>query len=58
MLTGSSSYHLLLWNPESVALRRDPAFQDFLRRTHIIDYWRSNGWPAQCHAEGERAICE
>jgi hypothetical protein len=41
-----------------VALRRDPAFQDFLRRTHIIDYWRSNGWPAQCHAEGERAICE
>jgi hypothetical protein len=39
-------------------LRRDPAFQDFLQRTHIIDYWRSNGWPAQCHAEGERAICD
>jgi TolB-like protein/DNA-binding winged helix-turn-helix (wHTH) protein len=58
MQTGSSSYNLLLWNPESAALRRDPAFQDFLRRTHIIDYWRSNGWPAQCHAEGERAICE
>jgi len=58
MQTGSSSYNLLLWTPESVALRRDPAFQDFLRRSHIIDYWRSNGWPAQCHAEGERAICE
>jgi TolB-like protein/DNA-binding winged helix-turn-helix (wHTH) protein/Flp pilus assembly protein TadD len=58
MLTGSSSYNLLLWNPESTALRRDPSFQDFLRRTHMIDYWRSNGWPAQCHAEGERAICE
>jgi len=55
--TGSSSYNLLLWNPESAALRRDPAFQDFLRRTHIIDYWRSKGWPAQCHAEGERAVC-
>jgi tetratricopeptide (TPR) repeat protein len=58
MQTGSSSYNLLLWTPESVALRRDPAFQDFLRRSHIIDYWRSNGWPAQCHAEGERATCE
>jgi TolB-like protein/DNA-binding winged helix-turn-helix (wHTH) protein len=58
MQTGSSSYNLLLWTPESAALRRDPAFQDFLRRSHIIDYWRSNGWPAQCHAEGERAICE
>jgi TolB-like protein/DNA-binding winged helix-turn-helix (wHTH) protein len=58
MLTGSSSYNLLMWNPEYAALRRDPAFQDFLRRTHVIDYWRSNGWPAQCHADGERAICE
>ena len=55
---GSSSYNLLFWNPESAALRRDPAFQDFLRRTHIIDYWRSNGWPTQCHADGERAICD
>lgn len=58
MLTGSSSYNMLMWNPEYAALRRDPAFQDFLHRTHIIDYWRSNGWPGQCHAEGERAICE
>jgi TolB-like protein/DNA-binding winged helix-turn-helix (wHTH) protein len=56
--TGSSSYALLFWNPEYAALRRDPAFQDFLRRTHIIDYWRSNGWPAQCRADGERAICD
>ena len=56
--TGSSSYSLLLWNPEYAALRRDPAFQDFLRRTHIIDYWRSNGWPAQCRPEGGGARCD
>ena len=56
--TGSSTYNLLLWNPEYAALRRDPAFQDFLRRTHILDYWRSNGWPAQCRADGERAVCD
>jgi tetratricopeptide (TPR) repeat protein len=57
MKTGSSSYNLLLWNPESAALRRDPAFQDFLRHTHLIDYWRANGWPAQCHPDGADAIC-
>ena len=56
--TGSSSYNLLLWNPEFVTLRRDPAFQDFLRRTHIIDYWRAHGWPPQCKPEGDSARCD
>jgi hypothetical protein len=55
---GTSSYNLLFWNPESTALRRHPVFQDFLQRTHIIDYWRSNGWPTQCRPDGERAICD
>jgi len=56
--SGTSSYNLLMWNPESTALRRDPAFQDFLRRTHMLDYWRSGGWPPQCHADGEWAVCD
>jgi TolB-like protein/DNA-binding winged helix-turn-helix (wHTH) protein len=56
--SGSSSYNLLLWNPENAALRRDPAFQDFLKRNHIIDYWRSNGWPPQCKPEGDGARCD
>ncbi len=54
----TSSYHLLIWNPEYVAMRRDPAFQDFLRRTHMIDYWRSHGWPPQCKPEGDGARCD
>ncbi|HEY2395055.1 MAG TPA: winged helix-turn-helix domain-containing protein [Rudaea sp.] len=53
----TSSYHLLIWNPEYAAMRHDPAFQDFLRRTKIVDYWRSNGWPAQCKADGDGAVC-
>jgi tetratricopeptide (TPR) repeat protein len=54
---GFPSYYLLLWMPEYPALRRDPAFQDFLHRTKIIDYWRAHGWPEQCRAEGEGARC-
>lgn len=54
----TSSYHLLIWNPEYAVLRHAPAFQDFLRRTHMIDYWRSNGWPAQCKPEGDGARCD
>ena len=54
----TSSYHLLIWNPEFAPLRRDPAFQDYLRRTHTIDYWRSNGWPPQCKPDGDGARCD
>jgi TolB-like protein len=54
---GWPSYYLLLWMPEYVAMRRDPAFQDFLRRTHLIDHWRSDGWPPQCHPQGDGAQC-
>jgi len=52
------SYYLLLWMPEYAAMRRDPAFQDFLQRTHILDYWRSTGFPAQCHVSGDLAMCD
>ena len=55
---GFPSYYLLLWMPEYPALRRDPAFQDFLHRTRIIDYWKTHGWPAQCKADGDGARCE
>ena len=54
---GWPSYYMLLWMPEYAAMRRDPAFQDFLRRTGLLDYWREYGFPAQCHADGDAAIC-
>jgi len=55
--TGASSYNLLVWNPETVALRRRPAFQDFLRRNGILDYWRVHGFPPQCLPDGDGAKC-
>ena len=52
------SYYLLLWMPEYAAMRRDPAFGEFLARTHIIDYWRAQGFPPQCRASGDSAACD
>jgi TolB-like protein len=51
------SYYLLLWMPEYAKLRQHPAFQEFLKRTHLIDHWRATEWPPQCHAQGEVAVC-
>jgi TolB-like protein/DNA-binding winged helix-turn-helix (wHTH) protein/Tfp pilus assembly protein PilF len=48
----------VVWASDDAALRRDPAFSDFLRRTHIINYWQSNGWPPQCRPEGDGAHCD
>lgn len=55
---GWPSYYLLLWMPEYSAMRRAPAFGDFLRRTGLVDYWRSNGWPPLCRADGNGAACD
>jgi len=55
---GWPSYYLLLWMPEYAKLRHDPSFQDFLKRTRLIEYWRTAGWPPQCHAQGDGAACD
>ena len=47
-----------IWSREFVAIRPDPAFSDFLRRTKTIDYWNANGWPPQCKPEGDGAHCD
>jgi TolB-like protein len=55
---GWPSYYMLLWMPEYAALRRDPAFQEFLKRTRLPEFWRENGWPPQCHPQGDGAQCD
>jgi tetratricopeptide (TPR) repeat protein len=52
-----STWDLVLWEKEYAFLRRDPAFQDYLRRNGILDYWRKNGFPKQCRPQGEGADC-
>jgi TolB-like protein len=38
-----------LWEPESLALRRDPRFIALAARFHVTDFWRMTGlWPDFC----------
>ena len=53
-----SSWDLLLWTKDLAYLRRDPAFQDYLRENGILAYWKRHGFPAQCRPQGEGAYCE
>jgi len=55
---GYSTWDLLLWTKDLAYLRRDPAFQRFLRDNGILAYWRAHGFPAQCRAQGDGAVCE
>lgn len=52
------NYQLMVWMPEYRAARQTPAFQDYLKRNRILDYWRAHGFPPQCRADGEGARCD
>ena len=54
---GYSGMDSMLWNPEMAASRRDPAFQEYMRRTHMLDYWRAHGWPDLCRASASGVVC-
>ena len=53
-----SSWDLLLWTKDLAFLRKDPAFQEYLRENGILAYWRQNGFPRQCRARGDGAACD
>lgn len=53
-----SSWDLLLWTHDLAYLRRDPAFQRYLQRNGIFDYWKVHGFPAQCRPQGDAAVCD
>ena len=48
----------LIWAPGYGAVRRDPAFQDFLKHMKFIEFWNANGWPPQCKPAGDGARCD
>lgn len=56
--SGYSSLESMLWNPELANHRRDPAFQDYLQRNHMLAYWRAHGWPDRCRPVGDLVTCE
>lgn len=56
--SGNSAITNYLWAPEIASHRRGAEFQSYLRRNHILDYWREHGWPDGCKAAGEGAWCD
>ena len=52
-----STWDLLLWTHDLAHLRRDPAFQEYLRDNGILAYWQRHGYPRQCRPLGEGASC-
>lgn len=55
--SGYSGMDSMLWNPELTNYRRGAAFQDYVPRTHMLDYWRAHGWPDRCRAGGAGVVC-
>ncbi len=49
----SDAFYNFLWLPDawSRKARQDPAFQDFAKRIGLVDYWKHNRWPDQCHPD-------
>jgi tetratricopeptide (TPR) repeat protein len=42
-----------IWGPDFATLRNSPGFKDVLRKLHIVEYWKKNGWPDRCRPKGE-----
>ena len=53
-----STWDLLMWTRDLAPLRQDPAFDAYLRRSGILDYWKRHGFPAQCRPRGDGAACD
>ena len=46
-----------LFSTDAAAVRRDPAFGEFIRTMRIEAYWDRFGWPSACHREGPAIVC-
>ena len=45
-------------SPYMVQFRADPRFQQLVRDSGLLDYWRSAGWPDLCRPAGEGVVCD
>lgn len=53
-----SSWDLLLWTKHLAPLRREPAFQRYLREDGILAFWAAEGMPSQCRKRGDLVMCD
>jgi DNA-binding winged helix-turn-helix (wHTH) protein/TolB-like protein len=47
----------LLFSADAAAVRREPAFGEFIRKKGIEAYWDRFGWPSLCHRDGSQIAC-
>jgi DNA-binding winged helix-turn-helix (wHTH) protein/TolB-like protein len=47
----------LLFSVDAAAVRRDPAFGEFIRKIGIEAYWDRFGWPNACRRQGSQIVC-
>jgi hypothetical protein len=40
------------WHPTYAAVRKTERFKTVARDLGLVEYWRTRGWPAQCHPVG------
>ena len=58
---GRESFQYLfgaIWTPELSAWRRTDSFEEYVRVTKLLDYWKVRGWPDLCRPDGDGIACE
>ncbi len=48
----------VLWGKDFRDVRKDPRFEELVRRRGMLDYWREHGWPDECSAAGDGIRCD
>jgi TolB-like protein/DNA-binding winged helix-turn-helix (wHTH) protein len=49
---GYATYQWIFWMPREAALRRSPAFAQWVRDSGRLAFWREAGWPDACRSDG------
>ena len=47
-----------IWTPELSGWRRSDSFEEYVRVTNLLDYWKVRGWPDLCRPDGDGIACE
>jgi len=58
---GRESFQFLfgaIWTPELSDWRQSDSFEEYVRVTKLLDYWKLRGWPDLCRPDGDGIACE
>jgi hypothetical protein len=58
---GRESFQFLfgaIWTPDLSDWRQSDSFEEYVRVTKLLDYWKLRGWPDLCRPDGDGIACE